>query len=328
MSKKITLEEAQRRIEKKFGKGKIFMIPESYFGVTKIATFQCIIDGHDDWDDTLDNTIHSKHGCTKCANASVSKGRIISIEDVQKKIIARFGEDKVFIIPESYSSATELATFRCHNPDHEDWDNYPKSVYGKKGNGCHECSKEELSKRFAKDIDEIQPAIDLKHGSNRITMIPETYITVHKLATFQCYNQEHKNWETTPSNVYANGTGCPACAQYGFDPSKPAIVYYFQDIITGEYKLGITNKEIYQRFSAMYRKRMRLIKVWKFTSGAEAKKFETEIHKMYDFYRTVNEGWGSLSDRYNGSTEFFYDDILNLDNNPLPIFGLNTLPLK
>ncbi len=250
-----------------------------------------------------------------------------TLEEAQARIDKKHGLGIITIVPESYIYVQSIAEFSCYVDDHKNWKTSPSNVYNT--SGCPACWAEKKRTLHITPVDQVQPKIDLKHGIGNITLVSESYKKISTNAFFKCKNPNHKDWENKPNNILM-GQGCPACANYGFDINKPAIIYYFQDIITGEYKLGKSNRSLFYRFDTLaYKKRIRLIKVWNFDSGLEASNFEKEVHKSYNFYRTDNISWRNIDPRSsNGSTEFFFDDILNLDNNPLPIFGLNTLDLK
>jgi hypothetical protein len=47
-------------------------------------------------------------------------------------------------------------------------------------------------------------------------------------------------WQSTVNNR-SHGQGCPMCADYGFQPSKPGYVYFLQHLMHGAFKVGITN---------------------------------------------------------------------------------------
>ncbi len=95
----------------------------------------------------------------------------------------------------------------------------------------------------------------------------------------------------------------------GFDQLKPAILYYIQDLITGWYKIGITNRTVSERFSQA-KDRYRLIREQYFTLGIDAKTEEIRLHHLYDIYRIENFTWDKV---IGGRTEFFIIDVLGLD---------------
>ena len=57
-----------------------------------------------------------------------------------------------------------------------------------------------------------------------------------------------RNWICSEGHSYSagilnriRGTGCPSCAAYGFDPNKPAILYYMRNLEKNLLQIGITN---------------------------------------------------------------------------------------
>ncbi len=105
----------------------------------------------------------------------------------------------------------------------------------------------------------------------------------------------------------------------GFDQSKPAILYYFQDTLTGYYKSGITNRTVKARFSELrYQRRISLLSIEYFENGYEAKRKEKEILKKFVEFRVTNKSWFKNNSESNGAQEFFSIDILKRDNLLLP----------
>jgi hypothetical protein len=108
------------------------------------------------------------------------------------------------------------------------------------------------------------------------------------------------------------GKGCQRCATYGFDPSRPAVLYYLAVRGNEEqwlYKIGITNFSVSQRFSGTDLNRIVTLKEWSFESGYEAVEREFEILKKYERYKY----FGSDVLKKGGNTELFVIDVLGLD---------------
>jgi hypothetical protein len=49
------------------------------------------------------------------------------------------------------------------------------------------------------------------------------------------------SWYATVNSRTIIGAGCPSCAVFGFDPNKPAYLYFITHIPWGMYQIGITN---------------------------------------------------------------------------------------
>ncbi len=104
------------------------------------------------------------------------------------------------------------------------------------------------------------------------------------------------------------GSGCPRCSPKGFNANKPAILYYLLDIITGWYKIGITNRTVQERFGSKM-KEIKVIQTWSFENGRDAHDQEQAYHKQFKEQRIINENFANVG----GKTEFFVGDVLNLD---------------
>lgn len=121
---------------------------------------------------------------------------------------------------------------------------------------------------------------------------------------------EGHEWLARPSNVL-KGSGCPSCAYYGFNPDKPAILYYIK--VTSDahkyYKIGITNRTILARFSRETDKNIEILLEKTFVLGSEAYLEEQDILYKYRDKRIVVNNF--LKSK--GNTELFAEDVLGLD---------------
>lgn len=121
----------------------------------------------------------------------------------------------------------------------------------------------------------------------------------------------HGEFAQTPNN-HLNGQGCPGCAEYGFNPDKPAYLYYLK-IITGTnqilYKIGITNRTVNERFSVTDLRKIEIVKQKLFDKGSDALILETKIKQQYKQYQYT--GPNILE---SGNTELFTVDIDSLSS--------------
>ena len=106
---------------------------------------------------------------------------------------------------------------------------------------------------------------------------------------------------------HINGRGCPSCAKSGFNPNKPAILYYLR-INEDVYKIGITNNTVEERYTSGDLAKITIVNIVNYTHGADAYKTEQCILKKYKEYKY--KGTPLLR---SGNTELFCKDILNLD---------------
>lgn len=125
--------------------------------------------------------------------------------------------------------------------------------------------------------------------------------------------KEHGEFEKAPDK-HIRGQGCPGCAKYGFDQTKPAILYYLKIDMGWNcspiYKIGVTNRSVNDRFSSPEdRQKIHIIKTWEFQSGREAYLKEQQILQKY---KHASYNGGKVLVGY-GDREMFQHDILGLD---------------
>lgn len=105
---------------------------------------------------------------------------------------------------------------------------------------------------------------------------------------------------------HLSGNGCPKCGLYGFQDSKPAILYYVSINNGTAYKIGITNRTIKERFGKDYSK-ITILGYASFLNGKDARERESQI--LQEFAKYKYTGTNLLA---SGNTELFTKDILNL----------------
>ena len=107
-------------------------------------------------------------------------------------------------------------------------------------------------------------------------------------------------WRVRPNHIL-RGRGCPKCAKYGFNTEKPAIAYLIQFNALSIYKVGVTNRNIKDRFSDEPQPYEVVLERY-FEKGSKAKELETIwLSNLKPFLYNTNE----LKD---GNTEtFIYD---------------------
>lgn len=111
----------------------------------------------------------------------------------------------------------------------------------KTGNGCPVCSGQLLVpglNDMATTHPEIAASFNLER--NRPTTPDQIFAGAGKYFWWIC--ELGHEWKTTANSRY-NGKGCPTCAEYGFKPHKPAILYFIVNESLSARKVGITNSE-------------------------------------------------------------------------------------
>ncbi len=166
-----------------------------------------------------------------------------------------------------------------------------------RGTGCPKCAGNKKS-----NLEEFARKSNLIHQNMYIYFGPYK----NTLSKIEIKCEEHGSFWQTPSN-HLSGHGCPGCASHGFDCTKPGILYYIKDIISGLYKVGITNSDVKKRYGVKF-KEVKTIKTWVFKLGQEAYDLEQEYHNTFLEFRLYNKNFVGY-----GPTEFFSKDILKLN---------------
>ena len=110
------------------------------------------------------------------------------------------------------------------------------------------------------------------------------------------------------ANSHLQGCGCRKCSTYGFDETKPGILYYLSVNSGTAYKIGITNRTVELRFSVIDLQNIEVIKTWEYQNGTECREEETRILREYKQYKYTGDHLLS-----SGNSELFYCDVLLLD---------------
>lgn len=164
-----------------------------------------------------------------------------------------------------------------------------------KGHGCKQCRNKTHDLYL----------IELRELKSDIAPV-ENYINARTKILHKC-NLCKYEWQVSPRNVLAsNSKGCPACAEYSFSETKPAILYYIK-FINGYYKIGVSNRTIKERFKRDLHKIDKVLVERKFSTGKKAKDIEQKILAKYSDFRVTEDNFLVTS----GNTEFFIIDVLN-----------------
>ena len=199
---------------------------------------------------------------------------------------------------EPYRGTPEKHDMRCIKCSHA-WSVRPNDLFG--GKGCPKCaikrrrrSHEQVNERLLKLGCELLGPY--KGGQKK-----------HDARHMECGYV----WGVKPDNLFS-GYGCPKCAKYGFDPAKPAIVYYLRVSRDGEpplYKIGITNKTVRRRYNSETRK-ITVLRTWEYLLGSLALDHERRVLKAHGKHRYK----GRKVFNHIGNTELFARDVLGLDD--------------
>lgn len=228
------------------------------FAISRIRC-QCLLCGNT-WDGAL-KTISRGVGCPACANASRNLKRRLSIETLDE-LGARLG----FVWLEYPINSQTPTPAKCSSCGHV-WKN--RSSSAKRGSSCPQCAgvyvSEETWNRRAAEANIVW--LQTPEGAR----IP---------TPARCLNCGLE-WEANPGHI-TKGTGCPGCAEYGFNYKKPALVYFLArgNSIHGRSarKVGITNVHASKvRLRGFGKIGFQTIETWEFSDGSVAASVEYEV---------------------------------------------------
>lgn len=198
-----------------------------------------------------------------------------------------------YVLVGEFKSTNDDSEFYCDEHDHIFIGN-PSSVLG----GHKQCPI--CSGLISWDTNKYTTF--LKENNKKLKILGE-FISVDTKIKTQCECCNHI-WDANPASIIYRNTGCPICAKFGFDPTKPAIYYYIKLKDYELYKGGITNNTVKKRFPGDY-KLMEELFIIPFELGKDAHEFEQHILKEFREYKYT--GQNILK---SGNTEIFTRNIL------------------
>jgi len=244
-------------------------------------------------------------GCPKCGVLARAEARTKTLEEFIASAIKVHGHRYDYSLAE-YLGAQEKVTIIC--PEHGPFEQTSSGHIS--GKGCYECGLAASADAKRSTKEEFIAKAKMKHGDRYDYSLVE-YLASNKKVKIIC--PDHGLFLQAPNDhIGQQGSGCPDCAETGFNPKKTALLYYLAittDCGNTRYKIGITNLSIEKRFRGRDLARIRVIKVWRFDVGLDAAEREAEILNQF------------AKDRYYGprllvgagNTELFTRDVLGLD---------------
>lgn len=243
--------------------------------------------------------------CDKCARILKASKNKINIAITTKEFIkkAKLVHGNIYDYSKvDYKTAQNKITIIC--PEHGEFSQVANSHL--RGCGCKKCAYKKLPQN--------QPLTRIEFINNAKAIHGTKYNydnTVYTKAINKVKILCNIHGEfSIKAQSHIEGVGCPGCTIYGFNPNKPAILYYLK--ITTEdnqtlYKIGITNKTVNERFSLLDLNKIEIIKQEKFENGKEAYDKEQKILKKYSKFKY--KGPKILE---SGNTELFNKDVLTM----------------
>ena len=175
----------------------------------------------------------------------------------------------------------------------------------KQGTKCPKCATINMALNKAKSLTDVISGFKEIHGDTYIYDYVK-YVNAWTAIAIRC--KTHGIFNQMPEH-HRRGSGCPACTATGFNPLKPAILYYVRVDTNGEiyYKIGITNRSVPERFGKDFHM-ITILKEWRYEVGADAYQAEQNILKLNAEFLYTGEPILVC-----GNTEIFTKDVGEFD---------------
>ena len=234
-------------------------------------------------------------GCPSCAIESKADTLRATVEDFIHKATlihgVRYSYDEVNYV----NSATKVKIVCSH---HGPFEQRPNNHLD--GAGCKSCATEANGDAQRATVEDFISKATEKHGSE-YSYDEVDYVNNCTKVKIVC--QAHGPFEQEPSS-HLHGAGCPSCAEYGFNPDKPAFLYILRATKFNMMKIGIA-KDVDKRLQTLRRETpfsFELVATKEFTKGGDAFDMEQSLHRVYE--SAGQEG-------FDGATEWFeWDDTV------------------
>jgi len=227
--------------------------------------------------------------------------RRISQDKVIERFIVTHG-NKYDYSKVEYSNVDTKIVIIC--PDHGEFMQSPDKH--RTGNGCPRCGDVAVRSILSDSTEDVVRKFKDVHG-DRYNYDKVCYKNTDTKVIIGC--KDHGEFLQTPYK-HKLGQGCPKCANHGFNPLHPAILYYLKVVKDGitAYKIGITNKTVKERYNNTDLANITVLSTWEYEVGADAYNAEQTILELNK--KDLYVGTPLLSD---GNTELFTRDVGGFD---------------
>ena len=257
------------------------LVKNSFEGIKKSAKWYCLIHNKA-FSKFPEKILYRNSGCVACGRERIAFARRRNPSEVREILQSRSID---LLNPQSYVGTSEVTDFVClKDPSHLSWRTSAQHLISESNpTACPTCSGKKPV-----NIDDIVNRLRTKN----IAILTNSFTGgMQSQASFKCLaGLGHENWTTSVNNVYSNhiSSGCPACAERGYNPALPGCFYlvklYGREF--GEvFGFGITNQ--WSRRWHTHRKNLSdnaftwgEPTVFDFASGYQCKALEAAVKKF------------------------------------------------
>jgi len=254
---------------------------------------------HGEFTQTPVTHVVNKSGCPSCGNIK----RALTQKDSLEDFIAKANSIHQSKFDYSYANYVNNQTkiiILC--PIHGQFKQRPAEHLN--GKGCKECGINKRSTEQMYSNEKYKELSKQVHG-DKYDYSKVNYAGAFCKVVICC--PIHGDFEQLARD-HIRGSGCPSCANYGFDKSKPGILYYLK-ITTDDgkilYKIGITNRTVSERFGLAELSKIEIVKQKLYENGQDAYDLEQKMLKKYKKYK-----YNGPKVLDSGNTELFTEDVL------------------
>jgi len=278
------------------------------FGGKKRVWWKCDAADDHEWKAEMYKRTVGNRGCPCCSKPIRKIVPSNSLATTHPNLIAEWDFEKNLKSPSEYSLGSVTKVHWICKEKHK----YVSTICNRTGNehGCPYCSHLKLLPDGSNSLAHLHPDLALEWDYERNKITPwETFPRVTRKAFWICKNEECGNkWKATIASRVVQGVGCSKCAEYGFDPTKPAIYYCLEFWGPNEiwwFKGGIS-RDIVGRLRNIRRSlrnhklplEVKLVEQIEFQSGEEARELELALLEHKEI-RVISV------EKFDGHTELF-----------------------
>ena len=232
-------------------------------------------------------------GCPICTNSIVLEG-FNDLATTHPDLSKQWHPAKNFPLEPTciFAGSGQKAWWQCSQHSDHEWQ-ATISSRSSQGVGCPICAGQQLLQGF-NDLATTHPKIANEwHPNKNHHLTPKQVMAGSKKRVWwQCSVDSGHEWETAISNRLR--TGCPSCAEHGFNPSKKSWFYLMER--PGEQQIGITN-DIVTRLQTHQRNGWYLLDKVGPLPGEKVLKTESQLKRWIKstvgLAGTTRENWSS-----------------------------------